>query len=464
MSALSRQLLPIEAPAAAMALPAGRDLAGRWTGLAVAALGCLCMMPYPAIPVGGYSAIQMGNIITLLMCLPLVAVAWQARPFWLYLMILTPLCISSLRVALSGDGDVGQCLRSIDVWAISCLTMVVAQWYTPRHALALLTGIAVATLVHAAVGAWQAYAFMSGEFPMIGLYVNPSFLSVQDNAEIIARYTQRPFGMFPEPSAMSSSLCPWILFWFAQMLGLVQLRHTPARWQRALFGMAAVSGLGLVILSRSGHATVTLAAILFFALVWLLRCKATVQTYLKLILLFGIALPMVVWLAMMALSDRTSLENGSWRDRLDSMIVGMELLSRGNWKTIVFGLGPGLSSPAIQQLTGFEAVWSVSLTYIYETGLLGTVAAIAVGLFLLRIWHSVRYAWAFAVIAGVWLVGITITTSYEQLLSLWLTLGWLTVWPEICQTEASTRWEPLERLTFGEALPSLTGEDHRRLT
>jgi hypothetical protein len=55
---------------------------------------------------------------------------------------------------------------------------------------------------------------------------------------------------------------------------------------------------------------------------------------------------------------------------------------------------------------------------------------------LLRSWKRMAYGVAFGVIAGVWLVGITLTTSYEQLLSLWLVLGWLTAWPEFCEVTA----------------------------
>ena len=32
-----------------------------------------------------------------------------------------------------------------------------------------------------------------------------------------------------------------------------------------------------------------------------------------------------------------------------------------------------------------------------------------------------------------------ITTSYQQLLSLWLMLGWLTVWPNFCQPRERSR-------------------------
>ncbi len=49
-----------------------------------------------------------------------------------------------------------------------------------------------------------------------------------------------------------------------------------------------------------------------------------------------------------------------------------------------------------------------------------------------------QYNLAYLAIFLVWLVGITFATSYGELLPLWMTLGWMTVWPAICrpQTEA----------------------------
>jgi hypothetical protein len=79
-----------------------------------------------------------------------------------------------------------------------------------------------------------------------------------------------------------------------------------------------------------------------------------------------------------------------------------------------------------------EAVWSVLLTYLYETGLVGGVAIVAAGAYLVGVWRAAGWSLTFAAITAVWLVGVTITTSYEQLLPIWMALGWLTVWPAIC--------------------------------
>jgi hypothetical protein len=266
--------------------------------------------------------------------------------------------------------------------------------------------------------------------------VNPSFLSVQENAEIIARYTQRPFGLFPEPSAMSSSLAPWVVFWTAYLCRAVPLNCQPGRRTRALFAAAAAAGLGLIIMSRSGHAAVTLVAMLPFAALWLARNRATLRSYLVIASVCGVLLPVVLYSASQALGTRvggSELGNSSWEDRTSSLVIGFSLMADGDLAGLVFGMGPGLSSKAVQENAGLEAVWSVLLPYVYETGVVGLLAVCGVGYYLLRQWSSQPYTLAFAAFAGVWLAGVTITTSYNQLLPIWLALGWLTVWPAVCK-------------------------------
>ena len=389
---------------------------------------------------------QIGNVVTLAIVLPCLMRSLRGRSLWLYPALLAPLVLATLKVAVAG-GELGLCFKSVIVWALSCLAMTAVQLRGPRHANELLTGIASATLLHAAVGLWQLYCFAGGVFPMPELYVNPSFLSVQDNASTIARYTQRPFGVFPEPSAMSSSLAPWVLFWAAHLCGLVRLKTEPAVWQRRLYAAAAAGGLGLIILSRSGHAAVTVAAVLAFAAVWLVRSKATGRTYLTLVAACCVVLPAVLWFAAVSLGDRlggnSELGNSSWEDRSQSLVIGFSMLADGSAATVLFGMGPGLSGPALWNAARLDAVWSVLLAYVYETGIVGAAAAACVGQHLLRVGIRSRGGAPFVAIALVWLVGVTLTTSYEQLLSLWLTLGWLTVWPAVCEPAAAAAPAPL---------------------
>lgn len=401
-------------------------------------MGFFCFMPYSSLPVGNRTSLQFGHFFAMLVCVPVLFMAWRRRPFWIFLAVLAPLYFSTFAMAVTGRGDVTLSFKSIVVWTSACVMIVAGQVGAPRHALALLTGAALATLMHFFVGVWQLFAFQSGEFPLTWLYVNPAFLSVQDNAEKIAKYTQRPFGVFPEPSAMSSSLAPWVLFWTAHLCGLVKMRIEPARWQRALFSVAAAGGLALIIFSQSGHAVVTLAAASLFVAGWFLKSKATYRTYAGLVAVCGVVIPVVLWLAVSSLSNRMGGEkmgNSSWEERSSSLVIGFRLVVGGDFQTLLCGYGPGMMSPILQRVYRLEAVWSVLLNYLYETGIIGLLGVFAIGLHQLNIWRKSRFSLAFAAITVVWLVGITITTSYNELLSLWMTLGWLSVWPEICRPQ-----------------------------
>lgn len=406
------------------------------TGAALAlALGFLAFLPYPAIPAGRNSAIQAGNILTLLMVLPCLALPWRRRPFLFYPMLVMPLLASAVRVAVVGDGSLELCLKVLPVWVISLLTMVATQLYAPRYGLHLMLGIAAATLIHVAVGVWQLGEFGSGQLPLVDLYVNPSFLTVQDRVKIISLYIQRPFGLFPEPSAMSSSLAPWILLWMANLFGLVRFKTEPKAWHRALFAGATLGGLMLIVLSRSGHAMIVVASASVLFLAWLKSASSTARSYLVLVLVAGIALPALLWLTANAMQDRVAdagTGNDSWADRSNSLLLGFSVLVNCGPVSLVFGLGSGQTANLLWNLTGLDAVWSVLLTYIYETGLVGAVVVSWIGWHLFAIWRVTRAKLVFTMLLGVWLLGVTITTSYQQLLPLWIALGWLTVWPEVC--------------------------------
>jgi hypothetical protein len=441
MIAPLRQPLRIEAAAAhqAMLLNIGDAVAQRGAALLMATFGFFCFMPYPALPFGNTSAIQIGNVLSALIALPALAFvpgARTRRSLTIYLLILVPLCLAMVKAGAAGESNFDLCIKAFVMWCVIGLTLVAAEMHAPRHALDMLTGIAVATLVHVAVGTWQYFAFQNGEFPLVDLYVNPSFLSVQDYSQTIAKWIQRPFGLFPEPSAMSASLAPFVLLWIGQMCGVIRFKHEPSPAQRALFATAACGGLGLMIISQSGHSAIALAAAILFVGIWFLRCRATARSYVAVVAVFGIALPCIVYLAAMALSNRLGgdeMGNSSWEERTASLVAGFQIMIEGSMPTFVLGMGPGLSAPTIWQSARLEAVFSVLLTYLYETGAIGLLAVMMIGRQLAMAWKKMRFDLAYAVIGGVWLIGITLTTSYEQLLPLWLTLGWLAVWPAICE-------------------------------
>lgn len=405
-------------------------------------IGFFGLMPYLCVSAGNHTALQFGVVFACVGAAASLFMSWAGRPFWVYVAIVASLMISTVGVAMNGPTDVAVSFKTSTVYMWSLAMIVAVQVLAPRHALSMLTGAAIATLVHFAVGLWQQVVFPSGQFPLLWLYVNPSFLSVQDNAEKIARWQRRAFGIFPEPSAMSSSLAPFVLMWTAYLLGLVRFHVNPARWQRLLFVAAAVGGMLLIIISQSGHAAVTLAAAALFVATWFVRARVTRGTFAMLFTLFCVAMPAALYMAAASLGKRVGsgkLGNSSWEDRTDSLIIGAKLWSGGNIGTVLWGVGIGGTSPVLQRDYQMEAVWSVLLTYVYETGLVGVVVVGCVAWHLLRTWRASSFSVVLASIFAVWLVGVTLTTSYKELLSLWMTLGWLTVWPAIFVNGAETR-------------------------
>ena len=413
---------------------AGTMAAALSPGLVAGVTAFFCMLPYPSYAVGNATAIQIGNLCVVAACLPLLWRSWHGKPFHVYLVLLAPLVVSSLVTGMSGSSQASLALKCTIVWALSLLALTFAQLYGRDYALQMLMGIAAATLLHAVVGVWQIWAFAHDHFPLIGLYINPSFLSVQENAQTIARWTKRPFGLFPEPSAMSASLSPWLLIWIALLMGVLRLRQPLMPIHRALFSAAAAGALVLMIASRSGQTAVTMLAALVLCGLWLIRARATSRTFGLVMLAFGVVLPVVLWFAAQSVADRLGgarLGNSSWEERASSIIAAAGMFAGGDVKTLLVGFGPGLTSFAVTQLKGLEALWSISLSYAFDTGFLGIAALTWLAGLLLRNWLKARSDPTFALVAAVWAAGITLTTSYEQLLPLWLALGWLTVWPEL---------------------------------
>jgi hypothetical protein len=415
---------------------------GRNGAIAAFILGMIAFLPYPALPIGGNTGLQLGDFFSIGFALPLVFLSWKRNPYYLFGLLLIPLCTSALKVVILNEPGLEICLKSAVTVAIFCITILAAQLFLPTYLLETMLGVAAAALLHVAVGAWQMYVFATGgELPLLFIYVNPSFYSVVNNADTIVNYIQRPFGLFPEPSAMSSSLAPIVLFWLAELLGLIRFTRPLKTWHRVIFGSAAVSSMLLIILSRSGHAMFTVAVGAVFVLLWLRTAKATPRNFLTLLAMLLVVLPLVVFMTVNAVGGRVAEATGaneSWQDRSYSLVAGFEIWTHTGIWNLLFGTGCGLISQMLSDRYGLDAVWSVSLTYIYETGIVGAVVCAWIGTYFLRVWRVTRFNPVYAGVLFIWLVGITVTTSYNQLLPIWFTFGLLTVWPTVCTSGAIT--------------------------
>src|SRR5436309_2879830 len=120
MIAPAEQLLPTEMVRVALDRPLSEALRAP-VGLLCAAVGVgfFSLMPYPAVAVGNYTALQIGNFLVVLLAVPALFVSWRRRPFWVFPLLMAPLCVSAFKAAVVGQDGLDLCLKSLAVWGLS---------------------------------------------------------------------------------------------------------------------------------------------------------------------------------------------------------------------------------------------------------------------------------------------------------------------------------------------------------
>jgi len=172
--------------------------------------------------------------------------------------------------------------------------------------------------------------------------------------------------------------------------------------------------------------------------------------FLVVLAVFGIALPLLTMLLIRSMSTRVEIPldvDQSWQSRAKSLWIGLKLLMEGGPLTFIFGMGMGMLAPRMAAASEFQTTWSLTLSFLYQTGMIGLFVMLAILRYLVNIGRQARGGVVLAALLGVWFIGITVTTSYSQLLPLWVTLGWLTVWPGVCHPARPGRvaaWRPLD--------------------
>src|SRR5262249_6449684 len=149
--------------------------------------------------IGGNNGLQASQALAVAGA-PLLLLRAPGRPFRALLILLTPVYVSVLMNVMIGEAA---SITVLPKEAISLsLAMIVlwpSEWALGRPlAREVLTAATAAVLVHALVGLYQAYSFTKDEFPLLFLYNNPSFRSLQEWSAIYVRYIKRPCGIFPE--------------------------------------------------------------------------------------------------------------------------------------------------------------------------------------------------------------------------------------------------------------------------
>jgi hypothetical protein len=413
----------------------------------------ICFFPNPALPIGNNTGLQAGQIISLL-SLPVVLILGMPRKQMLALLLLVlPILLSGFLVVVTGRAlsDETAIRTTIATLLIYLVLVPVGRIVNKRYMAPLLCGVAWAIALHAIVAVNQAYWFAQDVFPLSGLYQNPSFRSaISQDPETWALYVKRPFGLFPEPSAMAASLGPWLVL-MAGLLLYPKLRYRMTRGTRALLVSAAILGVLLILIAQSGYTVWLLASLLLMALpalkYHLLRLyrPGSLLTLVAFILV-GAALEVLV---SVYITPRADLEtNSSWLARMSSISWSLDFLMTTP-STLLFGVGPGqssliLTSPGATSLppasSGAEtviAVWSVMVNYIVEAGLFGALALALILILVLQaiVRSSARLIGVSCLVA--WLAGVVFTTSYSALLPIWLFLGVLLVWDRIFPVRAT---------------------------
>jgi hypothetical protein len=414
----------------------------------------VCFLPNPALPIGGNTGLQAGQIMALLsLPVALLMSGLPTRQTLVSLVLLLPVLLSCFLVVLTDRAISNEVVfKSTVATALVFVVLVPAgKVVNKRYTMSLLSGVAWAVVLNAVVGFYQAYRFAQDELPLAGLYQNPSFNNfMNSDPERYALYVKRPFGLFPEPSAMAASIGPWLIL-FVGLLLYPKLRREMTRGALARLLLAVVCGLGLIIMSRSGYTIWLLAGLVLVILPYLKRHVLRLYRPGSLFVLMALVL---VGAALVALSvahvgSRLDIqENSSWSARLASIVWSFTYLgtSLGN---MLYGVGSG-QSYLILQSTGssslpaasfgglpVDAVWSVVVGYILETGLLGALALALVLIMVMRaIVRSSARLVGFSCL-GAWLAGVVFTTSYLPLLPIWLLLGVLLGWDRIFQPRAT---------------------------
>lgn len=403
-------------------------------------LGLTCLLPYPAIPIGNSTGLQAGSILAiffivtlhsrllkrnvrawLVLCIPLIASTFFGSFFGVH----TPSLTNGLAVSIA--------------WSLFTLPLAVTGSFVFRNVSALLVGVSFGVLLHVSIGVYQVFSFQHEVFPLIWLYQNPSFSAFdQDFAQTVALYIQRPFGLFPEPSAMATSIGPWLLLFFAYSLNLLPFRSTlkSEKWTMLCVTSAFIGGVWLLFTSRSGAALIISPALLvFFAMFLLKNSRSAISAYFGIIGLCVFS-ALIAGTAYVALEDRVVANfatDSSWSLRFQSIIGGFNLVTERNWYSWITGVGAGQSSLLMQSNLGLDAVWSVVFSYFIENGILGFLCWSVLVLFVTTaIWKSPARTVGL-ILLGFWLLSFTLVTSYFSLLSAWSFLGLLLNWDHLCK-------------------------------
>ena len=417
-----------------------------WARVAARGFAFSCFFPYPALAIGNTTGLQLSQALSLA-AVPFLCARTPGRPLRALLLLLGPIALSASFNLTFGDLPAPDIIPKESIALVLALAVLgPAEWVAGRDLFReTLAAAGAAIVVHALIGLYQVYSFAHDEFPLLFLYQNPS-MSMEECHKIYVQYIKRPCGLFPEASAMAAALGPW----FVLLAGLC-LDPSSGRgfgWRKKKFAAAALAlGSVLIALSRSGATFAIMAAVL-------VACAAKVPSWSH-SLTAGkcLALALVLTAAVAAVGYGASHLMGGFDDRVEAswgirtLTIRTGLTANTDPFSLAFGVGPGQSALIImRELAGVPlpedqyqlAVFSLTVCYYMETGLLGGLALLAVLAMVVRAIARSSAVLLGLCTLGTWLVGVAVTTSYMPLSAIWLFLGALLSWDRLFPTRPDT--------------------------
>lgn len=416
---------------------------------------------FPAIPFGHTGALTIPLAFAVLLVFAwmwrLTASDW--RPFaWL----MVPPVVSGFLALLAQGALAAEVIpKAILALATSFIVVVPARYLIRAgHGDQFILGAALAITVQSALGAYQSFELENGRFPFAWLMAtNPGQGMPSEAIEDFVTYVRRPFGLFAEPSAMAACVGPWLVL----ISTVLFTRATDSRRHRAILALALASGLALVVRSKSGQAAPIVIGTAVPA-VWATFSsrRRVIARVVTLLIGVGIVCISTMWLMSNAASRFDYSQNDSWQGRFGSIKLAVQSLA----EHFLAGVGPGQSVAqiALRDRTGIAAIWSVTMTYAMETGLLGLVSMLLLGGSIARsVWASRERA-SGAACGIVWLLGLTFATSYPQQPALWTAMAMLLSCVSVAGDRMArcTASEPLVQFG-GPARPPPRGDFRDRL-
>jgi hypothetical protein len=405
--------------------------------------GAAVLLPFPRLLLGNTASLQPADFLGLAVSLVLVLRGnrFPRRHLLGWLALLAPAAVSLMFVGLLTPEKALLSVRVFVMWGISTYAVVVAGLIPIDKWRYVLMGISSALVLHGLVAAYQWYAFSVNEFPLawvFGGYHDEKLMKAY------AMYTKRPFGLFQEPSALAAAVGCWLVLLLSMLGGVAKIERLIWRKGRVLLASAVTLGLFAMVISRTRFMIFFLLVLVFVGLTWLSeRGISIVKTYwrtLAIVVISGL-LVVVFWASFESrFGESTVASNLTIDPRAGSIADGIELWIRGDMATIFFGMGIGQSALHIQYMRGWDAAWSVLLTNVIETGMIGIVSWTFLGAAILgAILRSGAKIIGLAYL-GAWFVGVAITTSYFDLSSVWVALGFMLSWNQFTRRSNKPRW------------------------